>query len=148
MTHAEADNLIATLPKPGGLRLYREGDWIMMAGGKHGGHSIAVRPSSAERLLVHWKGYVKNQGQDLGPGPFAVALGSVSQLARNAYKALCGAKRRSLALGSLARKVGAGRWKHYSHTDLAKALHELAKIGLVTSDGYGRYTAVCDEAPQ
>lgn len=68
MTTAEADNLIATLPKPGGLQLFREGDQIVMAGGRWGPHSISAKVSSAERLLVHWKGYVENQGLSLGPG--------------------------------------------------------------------------------
>ena len=68
MTSAEADNLIATLPKPGGLQLFREGDQIVMSGGKWGPHSISAKVSSAERLLVHWKGYVENQGLSLGPG--------------------------------------------------------------------------------
>ena len=68
MTPSEADNLIATLPKPGGLQLSREGDQIVMTGGKWGPHSISARVSSAERLLTHWKGYVENQGLSLGPG--------------------------------------------------------------------------------
>jgi len=34
MTTSEADNLIATLPKPSGLRLFREGDQIVMDGDK------------------------------------------------------------------------------------------------------------------
>ena len=68
MTSAEADNLIATLPKPGGLRLYREDDRIVMDGGKWGSHAISTKVSSAERMLVHWKGYVENQGLSLGPG--------------------------------------------------------------------------------
>ena len=68
MTNAEADNLIATLPKPGPLRLFREGDQIVMSGGKWGSHSLGAKVSSAERLLVHWKGYVENQGLSLGPG--------------------------------------------------------------------------------
>ena len=141
MTRAEADNLIATLPKPGGLRLYREGDWIMMTGGKHGEHSLAVEPSSGQRLLIHWQGYVKNQGLSLEP--VATALAGVSQLARSAYRALCKAKTHSLTRGSLATKLRVGRWKSYSHSALSDALYELAKIGLVTSDNHGRYTAVC-----
>ncbi len=68
MTTAEADNLIATLPRPGGLQLFREGDQIVMSGGKWGSHAISTKVSSAERLLVHWKGYVENQGLTLGPG--------------------------------------------------------------------------------
>ena len=68
MTNAEADNLIATLPKPGNLRLFRENDQIVMDGGKWGPHSLSAKVSSAERLLVHWKGYVENQGLSLGPG--------------------------------------------------------------------------------
>lgn len=68
MTNAEADALIATLPKPGGLQLYREGDEIVMAGGRSGAHSIRASVSPAERLLIHWKGYVENNGQTLGPG--------------------------------------------------------------------------------
>lgn len=68
MTTTEADNLIASLPKPGGLQLSREGDQIVMAGGKWGSHSLSAKVSSAERLLVHWKGYVENQGLSLGPG--------------------------------------------------------------------------------
>jgi hypothetical protein len=67
MTNTEADALIATLPKPGGLQLRREGDWIGMDGGKWGGHSIRASMSSGERLLLHWKGYVENNGQTLGP---------------------------------------------------------------------------------
>ena len=145
MTHAEADNLIATLPKPSGLRLYRQGDWIMMSGGKWGQHSLAVRPSSGERLLTHWQGYIKNQGLPIAPDPFTDALAGVSQLARDAYHALCAAKGHALLRGSLARKISVGRWKKHSHTDLENALHQLAKIGLVTSDGYSRYTAVCGE---
>jgi len=68
VTSAEADNLIATLPKPGGLRLFREGDRIVMEGGRWGAHSLSVPASSGERLLVHWRGYVENQGLTLGPG--------------------------------------------------------------------------------
>jgi len=68
MTSAEADNLIATLPKPGGLQLYREDDRIVMDGGKWGPHALSTKVSSAERLLAHWKGYVENQGLSLGPG--------------------------------------------------------------------------------
>jgi len=68
MTNTEADNLIATLPKPGSLRLYRDGDQIVMAGGKTGAHAITVGPSSGDRLLAHWQGYVENNGLSLGPG--------------------------------------------------------------------------------
>lgn len=67
MTNAEADALIATLPKPGGLQLHREGDQIVMEGGKWGAHSISAMASSGARLLVHWRGYVENNGQTLGP---------------------------------------------------------------------------------
>jgi hypothetical protein len=67
MSNAEADALIASLPKPGGLQLSREGDRIMMTGGKWGAHSLSVPASSGERLLVHWKGYVENNGYSLGP---------------------------------------------------------------------------------
>lgn len=74
MTNAEADALIATLPKPGGLQLYRKGDEIVMEGGKRGGHSIRASVSSGERLLVHWKGYVENNGYSLGPGYTAQSL--------------------------------------------------------------------------
>lgn len=66
MTNAEADALIASLPKPGGLQLHRKGDEIVMDGGTHGGHSIRASVSSGERLLVHWKGYVENNGHTLG----------------------------------------------------------------------------------
>lgn len=66
MTNTEADNLIATLPQPKGLRIVREGTSIVMSGGKSGAHSIAVGPSSAERVLVHWQGYVENNGKTLG----------------------------------------------------------------------------------
>jgi hypothetical protein len=59
--------LIVTLPKPGGLQLFREGRSIVMAGGTHGAHTLDVRASNAERLLIHWKGYVENNGQSLGP---------------------------------------------------------------------------------
>jgi hypothetical protein len=51
MTNAEADNLIATLPKPGALRLYRVGDQIVM----DGAHAISAKVSSGERLLAHRK---------------------------------------------------------------------------------------------
>ena len=68
MTSSEADNLIATLPKPGALRLFREDDRIVMDGGMWGAHTLSAKVSSAERLLVHWKGYVENQGLSLGPG--------------------------------------------------------------------------------
>jgi hypothetical protein len=141
VTHTEADNLIATLPKPRGLRLYREGDWIMMAGGQ-GSHSIAVGPSSGQRLLTHWQGYVKQQG--LALKPVADVIADVSQLAREAYRALCAAKRHALMRGSLASKLRVGRWKAYSHSALSDALRELAQKGLVTSDNHGRYTAVCE----
>lgn len=67
MTNSETDNLIATLPKPGGLLLFREGDRIVMDGGKWGAHTLSVGASSGERLLVHWKGYVESNGQTLGP---------------------------------------------------------------------------------
>jgi hypothetical protein len=67
MTSVEADNLIASLPKPGGLRLFREGDRITMDGGKWGPHSLSVPVSNGQRLLAHWKGYVENQGLSLGP---------------------------------------------------------------------------------
>jgi len=143
VTSTEADNLIATLPKPGGLRLYRAGDWIMMTGGTSGVHSIAVGPSSGQRLLIHWQGYVKNQG--LALEPVTAALAGVSQLARNAYRALCAAKNHALTRESLVRKLRVGRWKAYSHSSLSDALYELTKSGLVTSDHYGSYTAVCDE---
>lgn len=78
MTPTEADNLIATLPKPGSLQLYRKGDEIVMEGGKWGGHSIRASVSSGERLLAHWKGYVENQGLSLGPGYTPASL-SVSR---------------------------------------------------------------------
>ena len=143
MTNAEADNLIATIPKPRGLRLYREGTWIRMTGGKTGAHSIAVGPSSGQRLLIHWQGYVRNQG--LTVEPVAPALSNVSPLARNAYRVLCSAKNHTLVRETLTKKLGVGRWKAYSHTALFNALAELAKTGLVTSDAHGRYTAVCDE---
>lgn len=67
MTPIEADNLIASLPKPGALQLFREGDQIVMVGGKWGSHSLSAKVSSAERLLTHWQGYVENQGLSLGP---------------------------------------------------------------------------------
>jgi hypothetical protein len=67
VTSAETDNLIASLPKPGGLQLFREGDRIVMAGGKWGPHALSVPGSSAARLIIHWKGYVENQGLSLGP---------------------------------------------------------------------------------
>ena len=67
MTNAEADALIASLPQPGNLRLYRDSDRIVMDGGKWGAHLINVDVSSAKRLLLHWKGYVENQGLSLGP---------------------------------------------------------------------------------
>ena len=143
MTNAEADNLIATIPKPRGLRLYRDDTWIRMEGGKTGAHSIAVGPSSGQRLLIHWQGYVRNQG--LAVEPVASAFSNVSSLARSAYRALCNAKKHTLARETLTRKLGVGRWKNYSHSALATALAELAKTGLVTSDDRGRYTAVCDE---
>lgn len=137
MTRTEADKLIASLPKPTGLRLYRDGDFIMMSGGKSGVHSIAIGPSSAERLL---DGYVKNQGGSLAPA----LLANVSQLARNAYRVLCAAKSRSLMRGLLATKLCVGRWKDYSHSSFSDALRELTQVGLVTSDNHERYTAVCD----
>ena len=68
MTNTEADNLIATLPKPRGLTLFHEGDRIVMDGGKWGAHTLSAKVSSAERLLLHWRGYVENQGLTLGPG--------------------------------------------------------------------------------
>jgi len=144
VTHREADNLIATLPQPAGLRLRRKGDWIEMEGGKHGGHSLAVGPSSGARLLVHWKGYVENQGLSIGNAPFAAVLATLPKLARDAYRALCAAKR-GLMYGSLVRKVKVGRWKSDSHAELGTALSTLADAGLVTSDNHGRYTAVCKE---
>lgn len=67
MTNAEADALIASLPQPGNLRLYRDGDRIVMDGGKWGPHLISVGVSGADRLLTHWKGYVETQGLSLGP---------------------------------------------------------------------------------
>lgn len=67
MTNTEADALIASLPKPGKLQLFREGDQIVMDGGKTGAHSLSVPVSSGKRLLLHWKGYVENQGLSLGP---------------------------------------------------------------------------------
>jgi hypothetical protein len=66
MTNSETDNLIETLPKPKGLRLSREDDRIVMDGGKWGAHTLSVGATSAERLLVHWKGYVTNNGLTLG----------------------------------------------------------------------------------
>ena len=45
VTNAEADALIETLPKPGGLKIYRDGKFIMMAGGQTGAHSISVPAS-------------------------------------------------------------------------------------------------------
>jgi hypothetical protein len=68
MTSTEADNLIATLPKPGALQIYREGDRIVMDGGKYGPHAISTGASSGERLLAHWRGYVETNGYSLGPG--------------------------------------------------------------------------------
>ena len=53
MPNAEADALISTLPQPQGLQIFREGDAIVMAGGKQGAHSIHVSVSSATRLLCH-----------------------------------------------------------------------------------------------
>lgn len=67
MTNSETDNLIATLPQPGSLRLFREDDRIVMDGGKWGTHTLSVGASSGKRLLVHWKGYVESNGQTLGP---------------------------------------------------------------------------------
>ena len=162
MTSAEADALIATMPKPGGLQLYREGDWIVMAGGKTGTHALLVGPSSAERLLVHWQGFVKNQSVSMDParGPSAAlprrlparsdsqpsaeppALAHVSPFARKVYLALCKAKKRSLMYGSLATTLGVGRWKT-PHSYLSSALYELTSTDLVSSDNHGRYTAVC-----
>ena len=68
MTTAEADNLIASLPKPGGLQLYREDDRIVMTGGKSGTHAISAKVSSGERLITHWRGFVEVNGHTLGPG--------------------------------------------------------------------------------
>lgn len=150
MTHAQADALIKTLPKPGRLRLYREGDWIMMTGGESGSHSIAVGPSSAERLLTHWRGYVENQklGHPIPTPQVAEVIASISYLAREAYRALCAAKDQTLTRETLVRKLRVGRWKGTSHAALSAALSELGKRGLVTvSEGgsVARYTAVCGE---
>lgn len=150
MTHAQADALIATLPKPGRLRLYREGDWIMMTGGESGSHSIAVRPSSAARLIAHWRGYVENQklGHPVPEPQVAAAIADASYLAREAYRALCAAKDQTLTRETLVRKLRVGRWKSTSHAALSTALSELGKKGLVTVSEGGstaRYTAVCSE---
>lgn len=67
MTNAEADALIASLPQPGNLRLYRDMDRIVMEGGKWGPHLISVGVSDGARLITHWKGYVENNGLSLGP---------------------------------------------------------------------------------
>ena len=144
MTTAEADKLIATLPKPSGLRLYREGDWILMAGGTSGPHSIPVGPSSGQRLLTHWQGYVNNQG--LSIEPMTAALAGLSSFARTVYDGLCETKTRSLLRGSIAKKLRVGRWKAYRWSDLGSALSELTNKGLVTSDNQDRYTAVCEES--
>lgn len=85
---------------------------------------------------------MENQGRALDGG-LAAVVADVSPLARAAYAALCAAKRRSLTHGSLARKVGVGRWKPHSYAALSAALNALVKIGLVSSDGQ-RYTAVCE----
>jgi hypothetical protein len=62
------------------LQLFREGDQIVMTGGKWGPHSLSTKVSSAERLLTHWKGYVENQGLSLGPDYGRTAMPrSVSQ---------------------------------------------------------------------
>ena len=147
MTNAEADNLIETLPKPGGLKIYRDGKFITMAGGKTGTHSISVPASTAERLLTHWTGYVENNGLSLGQSFDRSKFDPLAQLSRTAratYRALYDSKSRSLMRSSLAQKLGVGRvgrGKRYSWSELGDALEELRRAGLVTSDSDGRYTA-------
>jgi DNA-binding transcriptional ArsR family regulator len=149
VTNAEADNLIATLPKPGGLQIYRDGQFITMAGGKHGTHSISVPASTGERLLIHWRGYVANSGHVLGTDFDASKfdpLAQLSQAARVIYRALYDSQTKSLARSSLAQKVrvgrlGRGKPKRYSWSEFSRALRELEDAGLVTSDADGRYTA-------
>lgn len=62
MTHTEADFLIAALPKPKGLQLYRERDLIVMAGGKLGVHAISASRSSGLFLSTSWRRYIERNG--------------------------------------------------------------------------------------
>ena len=147
VTNAEADNLIEVLPKPGGLKIYRDGKFITMAGGKTGTHSISVPASTAERLLIHWTGYVENNGLSLGQGFDRSKFDPLAQLSRAArvtYRALHDSKSRSLMRSSLAQKLGVGRvgrGKKYTWSEFSDALRELERSGLVTTDNDGRYTA-------
>ena len=147
VTNAEADALIETLPKPGGLKIYRDGKFITMAGGKTGAHLISVPASTAQRLLTHWSGYVENNGLSLGQGFDRSKFDPLAQLSRTAratYRALYDSKSRSLMQSSLAQKLGVGRvgrGKKYTWSEFGAALNELERAGLVTSDDYGRYTA-------
>jgi len=146
MTNAEADALIETLPKPGGLKIYRDGKFITMTGGT-GTHSISVPASTGERLLIHWTGYVENNGQSLGQDFDRSKFDPLAQLSRAAratYRALYDSKTRSLMRSSLGQKLGAGRVgrsKRYTWHELDDAVTELKRAGLVTSDEEGRYTA-------
>jgi hypothetical protein len=72
MTNAEADSLIESLPKPGGSRLYREGDQIMMLAGERGywdySRTFSVPELNGEQLITAWKDFVEKQGFSLGSG--------------------------------------------------------------------------------
>jgi hypothetical protein len=52
MTNSEADNLIASLPKPGGLRLFREDDRIVMDR-RQVGRAYAERQGLERRAPAH-----------------------------------------------------------------------------------------------
>lgn len=73
MTNTEADYLIATLPKPSGFQIYREGGaWIHMIGPKDSTGEISVY-DSAEQLLTRWKAFVAQHAvpaiERLAPAP-------------------------------------------------------------------------------
>ncbi len=58
MTNEEAAALFATLPVPSGLSISINEDWIQF-NGPTGPHSLSISVSSAERVRLHWYGYVE-----------------------------------------------------------------------------------------
>lgn len=76
MTGKEADYLIATLPRPDGFQIYRDGgEWIHMIGPQGTTDEMSVY-NSAEQMLRRWNAFVTQHAAPAAEGPVpAVVVG-------------------------------------------------------------------------
>jgi len=60
----EAAQLVTELnaTAAGAIRAQLDGAHISFVGGSHGAHSLSITASSRERVMIHWAGYLENNG--------------------------------------------------------------------------------------